>query len=508
MTDLAPAPGSPRSASAVPRPRNSHVLAGAISAGPDPDPGPATAPSDAAVTDRRTALLGAVARTPFPVLVAVTGALLAGLVPALGLPLAVVALWGLAVLLVHADRGSCPGSPPWRSAVRVGAVTLALGATAGFFLPLALSRVDLAAGAAVCTCLGSAVGSLPRAARGALGTTRTRTVLVGSAVQVDRMVAELSRRGGEELQVTGICLTDSAEDPARLVAETTSRHPGVSVTHGLSRVGPAVSVLDAGAVVALPGPTVGADDLRRLGWQVEQLGATVFVDVGLLDAVPVRTHVTRAGSACLVKVRSSSPAPVRRLVKEVWERSFAAVLLVLLVPLLAVLVLAVRADRGGPGIFRQVRVGRHGREFVLLKLRTMQRDAEEVLTDMTDLNEADEVLFKMRNDPRVTRIGRVLRRYSLDELPQLWNVVRGDMALVGPRPALPSEVAAYPPDAHRRPAVKPGLTGLWQVSGRSDLSWEESSRIDVRYVDNWSLALDLGIVLRTAKAVIGHQGAY
>ncbi|WP_162599853.1 exopolysaccharide biosynthesis polyprenyl glycosylphosphotransferase [Nocardioides solisilvae] len=435
-------------------------------------------------------------------------ALTAALVLATGLSPLVVLLWSVALLVVRSSGAPHTGRHPVRGALRVGTCALGLGAVVGFFLPVTLTRHDLAAGVALATVVGAAVGAVPRLARRTLGETATGAVLVGSAAQVGRVVHELARDGGERFAVTGICLTDAVDDPAPLVAATTADFPGAQVTHGLERVGPAVSLLGADAVVALAGPALAADDLRRLGWQIEKLGATLFVDFGLVDTAPVRTRVTRAGSARLVKVRASAPAPLRRVVKELWERCFAALALLLLAPLLALLALAVRADGGGHAIFRQVRVGRDGREFVLLKLRTMHADAEERLADMTDLNEADEVLFKMRHDPRITRVGRVLRRCSLDELPQLWNVVRGDMALVGPRPALPSEVAVYPADAHRRLAVKPGLTGLWQVSGRSDLSWEESQRIDLRYVDNWSLALDLGIVLRTVRAVVSQQGAY
>jgi lipopolysaccharide/colanic/teichoic acid biosynthesis glycosyltransferase len=170
------------------------------------------------------------------------------------------------------------------------------------------------------------------------------------------------------------------------------------------------------------------------------------------------------------------------------------------------LMLLVRLDSAGPALFRQVRVGRDGRHFTMLKLRTMRTDAESVRAQVD--NEVDQVLFKNRQDPRITRIGRILRRYSLDELPQLVNVVRGDMSLVGPRPALPSEVAAYDHDPLRRLVVRPGLTGLWQISGRSDLSWRESVRLDLDYVDNWSLPRDLTIIGRTLHAVLGHRGAY
>jgi lipopolysaccharide/colanic/teichoic acid biosynthesis glycosyltransferase len=159
-------------------------------------------------------------------------------------------------------------------------------------------------------------------------------------------------------------------------------------------------------------------------------------------------------------------------------------------------------------IFRQDRVGRDGRHFTMLKFRTMHVDADETLQQLAGLNESDGVLFKVRLDPRITRLGRILRRYSLDELPQLVNVMRGHMSLVGPRPALPSEVVRYDEDPRRRLAVKPGLTGLWQVSGRSDLSWSDTVRLDLLYVDNWSFSLDLVILCRTVKAVLGHRGAY
>jgi lipopolysaccharide/colanic/teichoic acid biosynthesis glycosyltransferase len=160
-------------------------------------------------------------------------------------------------------------------------------------------------------------------------------------------------------------------------------------------------------------------------------------------------------------------------------------------------------------LFRQRRIGESGVEFEMFKFRTMVVDAEAHLRRVREEADAgNTVLFKMRSDPRVTRVGRYLRRFSLDELPQLINVMRGEMSLIGPRPPLPSEVAQYEDDAVRRLRVKPGLTGLWQVSGRSDLSWEESVRLDLWYVDNWSLVLDLQILGRTAQAVLRGRGAY
>jgi lipopolysaccharide/colanic/teichoic acid biosynthesis glycosyltransferase len=206
-----------------------------------------------------------------------------------------------------------------------------------------------------------------------------------------------------------------------------------------------------------------------------------------------------------------APAPLRgpcRVVKDLVERALAAVALVLVSPSLAAISLAVRLDSPGPALYRQTRVGRDGRHFTMYKFRSMSVTADQERDDLLAHNEADGVLFKIQDDPRITRMGGWLRRWSVDEVPQLWNVVRGDMALIGPRPALPEEVAQYDVDPARRLVVKPGLTGLWQVSGRSDLSWAESVRLDVKYVENWSLRLDAHILLRTVRAVVAHRGAY
>ncbi|MGZ4634083.1 exopolysaccharide biosynthesis polyprenyl glycosylphosphotransferase [Oryzihumus sp.] len=177
-------------------------------------------------------------------------------------------------------------------------------------------------------------------------------------------------------------------------------------------------------------------------------------------------------------------------------------------PAIELVALAVHLDSAGPILFRQNRIGARGEPFEMLKFRTMVTDAEDRIAEIDDGHETNAVLFKKRNDPRVTRVGKILRRYSLDELPQLFNVLRGDMSLVGPRPPLPQEVEKYEPDAVRRLRVQPGLTGLWQVSGRSDLSWEESLRLDLWYVDNWSLVLDVQILIRTLRAVVRGAGAY
>jgi exopolysaccharide biosynthesis polyprenyl glycosylphosphotransferase len=218
--------------------------------------------------------------------------------------------------------------------------------------------------------------------------------------------------------------------------------------------------------------------------------------------------MAHAGGLGLLHVRPSRHRGPARAAKGALERVAALLLLVVLAPLLLALAYAVRRDSPGPATYRQTRIGRGGVPFTMYKFRTMSVNAELRLPELSDHNMTDGVLFKIREDPRITRIGSFLRRFSLDELPQLLNVLRGQMSLVGPRPALPDEVARYSPDERRRLAVKPGLTGLWQVSGRSDLSWSDSVRLDLRYVDNWSLGLDLLILCQTVRAVLDHRGAY
>ena len=210
----------------------------------------------------------------------------------------------------------------------------------------------------------------------------------------------------------------------------------------------------------------------------------------------------------MVHLESCRSIHASRWAKRVFDVVGALCLLVVLAPLMAATALAVKLHDGGPVLFRHTRVGRDGLPFGVLKFRSMVVDAELLRAALVDGSTSDSVLFKMADDPRVTRPGRWIRRFSLDELPQLWNVVIGQMSLVGPRPPLPEEVARYEDDMLRRLRVRPGMTGLWQVSGRSDLSWDDTVRLDLYYVDNWSMVQDLAILARTFRAVVGSQGAY
>ncbi|MGB3438092.1 MAG: sugar transferase [Actinophytocola sp.] len=248
--------------------------------------------------------------------------------------------------------------------------------------------------------------------------------------------------------------------------------------------------------------------LQQLAWKLEGSGAEMVVAPMLMEVAGPRLHVSGVLGMPLLRVSAPAFTGVRRVVKGVVDRIGAFALLTVGVPVMLIASLAILIDSRGGVFYRQRRVGKGGEEFTILKFRTMVRNADRVKKDLEAANEGAGVLFKMRRDPRVTRVGALLRRYSIDELPQLFNVLTGDMSLVGPRPPLPEESARYEADVRRRLLVKPGLTGLWQVSGRSDLPWEEAVRLDLRYVEDWSLALDAMILWKTFRAVLGGQGAY
>ncbi|MFI8849309.1 sugar transferase [Streptomyces sp. 891-h] len=261
-------------------------------------------------------------------------------------------------------------------------------------------------------------------------------------------------------------------------------------------------------VAVTPDPHWSPDQLQRLAWNLEGSDAEMVVAPVLMEVAGPRLHVDAVLGIPLLRVSMPAFTGARRAVKEVVDRMGAALLLMLFAPLMVLVGLLVLADSRGGAFYRQRRVGKDGREFTILKFRTMVAGADRARAALADRNEGAGLLFKLRRDPRVTRVGAVLRRYSIDELPQLFNVLTGSMSLVGPRPPLPEESAAYGPDIRRRLLVKPGLTGLWQISGRSDLPWEEAVRLDLRYVEDWSLALDAVILWKTLRAVLQGQGAY
>nr|WP_203549958.1 sugar transferase [Actinospica acidiphila] len=323
----------------------------------------------------------------------------------------------------------------------------------------------------------------------------------GSPDTVRDLIARTRKYPHLGWRVDAVCTTDGpVVDGGRL--------DGVPVVGRLADVADHVRRDGFRVVAVTPDPHWSPDRLQRLSWNLEGSDAEMVVAPVLMEVAGPRLHVDAVLGIPLLRVSMPAFTGGRRAVKGVVDRLGALVLLVLFAPLMLLVALLVATDSRGGVFYRQRRVGKDGREFTILKFRTMIPDADRVRAALADRNEGAGPLFKMRRDPRVTRIGAVLRRYSLDELPQLFNVLTGSMSLVGPRPPLPEECAAYGPDIRRRLKVKPGLTGLWQISGRSDLSWEEAVRLDLRYVEDWSLALDTVILWKTLRAVVQGQGAY
>lgn len=337
--------------------------------------------------------------------------------------------------------------------------------------------------------------------RRANGRCMLSVLAVGNEQAVTELVTRTTRVRSQGWTVTGACTPGgTGSDGGDLVA-------GVPVVGDLDA--PAGEVLRGGYQVVAVAPADGWSPLRlrQLAWDLEGRGVELVVHPGLMEVGGPRLHVSPVDGLPLLWLTEPRFTGAARVVKGVMDKVGAALLLLALAPLLVMVYAAVRLD-GGPGLYRQTRIGLGGRPFGMLKFRSMVVDADQQRELLVDADEGTGPLFKLRDDPRVTLIGGWLRRYSLDELPQLVNVLAGSMSLVGPRPPLPCEVEGYVEAARRRLLVKPGLTGLWQISGRSDLSWEESIRLDLRYVENWTLALDGLILWKTFRAVVSSDGAY
>lgn len=328
---------------------------------------------------------------------------------------------------------------------------------------------------------------------------RSRGRLLDRAILVG-LTEDVARVGKEVRPSSGIVPVDTyptpyTEDPAMLTAY---RADIVALTHRAK----ADLVVVAGE---LPG---GPEAVRQLGWDLERSGADLVLASRLIDVAAPRMHLRRLPGIPLVHVSLPRFTGWAYVVKRAMDIAVSSLALLLLAPVFLAVALAVKLEDGGPVFYRQVRSGVNGEPFRIWKFRSMRVDADRLKAEMTAANEADGPLFKMRRDPRVTRVGRILRALSLDELPQFFNSLHGSMSVVGPRPPLPEEVDAYDLAAHRRLLIKPGITGLWQVSGRSNLSWADGLRLDLSYVENWSPLSDVAIIARTAVAVLRREGAY
>ena len=338
------------------------------------------------------------------------------------------------------------------------------------------------------------------------GRAMTSMLLVGDGRSVADFAAMVRHDRYAGMNVIGACV------PAELVEDAETRRQladaDVRLLGDVDSIVGAVEASHADTVAVVSTSTLGRDRLRWISWQLEGTDTDLVVSPGLTEVAGRRLHIQPVAGLPLLHVEEPEFTGFRRFLKSTFDRTVALLVLVLLAPVALGVALAVRVSSRGPVLFRQERVGRNGRHFVMVKFRSMYLDAERRKAELEQHNENDGLWFKIRNDPRITPVGRFIRKYSLDELPQLFNVLSGRMSLVGPRPNLPAEVAKYGDDMRRRLLVKPGITGLWQISGRNDLSWQETVQLDLRYVENWTLGYDLMILWKTPSAVARGSGAY
>ena len=335
------------------------------------------------------------------------------------------------------------------------------------------------------------------------GRFRRRLLLVGGPKAVRHIFQALDSEAGAGYAPVAAALPGYGPRSEEYLPIPVSTDPGT-----VEDVVAHVERCDVEAVVITSGHPFVPSDVRRLGWELQERGVSLIMAPALVDVAGPRLHTQPLAGLPLIHLSTPRLSEGKAFAKRVFDLVAAGLGLLAVSPLLIAVAIAVKAADGGPVLFRQERIGLGGEPFTMLKFRSMVVDAEEVKQRLvSDRGDAD-VLFKMKDDPRVTRVGRLIRRTSIDELPQLVNVLRGDMSLVGPRPHLPHEVQAYEQYVHRRFLVQPGITGLWQVSGRSHLPWEEAVRLDLYYVENWSILGDLVILGRTVKAVAGGDGAY
>lgn len=323
-------------------------------------------------------------------------------------------------------------------------------------------------------------------------------ILVGTVGAAEHLVGVIGRNAGYSYRLIGVCLTGTRTD---------QRVAGLPVLGNADGLVATIVASGARAVIVTSSDATHPEMVRRLGWDLEGFDIEIIVAPSLANIAGPRVHIRPVAGLPLLHVEQPSYRGASRWAKGLLDWVGSLGLLVVGLPVFAAVAVAIKATSRGPIFFVQERVGRDGETFNMIKFRTMVVGADAMVGDLQG-DAVNLMMFKMRDDPRVTRAGKFLRRYSLDELPQLLNVLRGHMSLVGPRPPLVSEVSDYEAEARRRLLVKPGMTGLWQISGRSDLDWEETVRLDLYYVENWSIVDDLLILWKTFRAVLRRTGAY
>ena len=433
-----------------------------------------------------------------------------GVVPDLTYALVLGAITPVWVLLLALGRAYEPrfvgvGSEEFKRVVAASLRMLALIAIGALVLKAELSRAYVATMlvTGVVLLLGGRFGARKVLHRLRMsGHCVHRVVAVGSREEVEHLVTTLRREPYAGLSVVAASLPDyETQPPSDGEGELLLLGPARSLAGRLDAV-------QADTVAVVGTSALSSRELRELAWELEGTGVDLVVAPSLTDGSGPRIHVRPVAGLPLLHLEEPTFGGARRAVKTAIDLTAGTLLtLTLLLPGLVIAVL-IKRDSAGPVFYRQERVGKDGKPFRIWKFRTMRVGADAELASLQDLNEHDGPLFKMRADPRITKVGSVLRKYSLDEIPQILNVLTGSMSLVGPRPPLRGEVDKYAEHVHRRLLVKPGMTGLWQVSGRSDLDWEEAVRLDLYYVENWSVALDAMILWKTVFEVVRGSGAY
>lgn len=336
-------------------------------------------------------------------------------------------------------------------------------------------------------------------ARARNGAALSSVVIVGQPDDVRYVVSQMRKKSAAAYRIVAVVEEYFGASPTDL---------GVPVMCGLENIHRTVANHEADAVVVAGQLRIGAEFVRELGWQLESSKTDLILASSLTNVAGPRIRIRPVEGLPLMYVDRPSFSGARTWCKRSLDLALSSLAAIVLLPLLAVIAIAIKIDSAGPAIYSQTRIGRDGAPFTIYKFRTMCQDADRRLEGLRNQNEGSGPLFKIENDPRVTHLGKFLRRTSLDELPQLFNVLQGAMSLVGPRPQLPTEVETYEGYTYRRLLIRPGLTGLWQVNGRSLLSWDESVRLDLYYVENWSVTGDLLIMWHTAKAMVRPVGAF
>lgn len=408
-------------------------------------------------------------------------------------------LIGLATAGCYRPSGAGLGADTFRRFWRGTAFSLLIIASASFVFKLNLSRLFVLLLGGYLLVIGLVFRwLLRRMARDPVNAFMTRTLVVGTDATSCHLAATLDQGAAASFSIVGFI---DVGDPVGSTAEG-------RVLGSLDDLPDLLEDLRPDAVMA-SAASLSDDELRDLYVLLEPLETELVVYPSLVEVASRRLDVETAGPFPLLHLSTVRMTAGRRAMKRALDLVVASVATILSLPILLVAAIAVRLGSPGPAFFTQQRVGLNGKPFTVLKLRTMVQDAEDQLKDLRDRNEVGDGLFKIKQDPRITRVGRPLRRWSIDELPQLFNVLAGHMSLVGPRPALPDEVDSREPGtALRRHRLKPGITGHWQVSGRSEVAPDEALRMDLYYIENWSLAFDLLILAKTVRAVLTREGAY